>query len=171
MSSITDETTPTTRLGNTPSVSINNISDNNRKIKKTNPYYKIKKQTIKNKITLSEEITTINTELENEIEINEIQSQLNDNIAFGDSLLKKSSLHTRLFFQNINSLQPRNMNKWQQTVKWCVDQEIDICGLAETCVNFQEGKTKNEFKKSAMTIMARAGLTTSDNSSPCDSKY
>jgi hypothetical protein len=61
----------------------------------------------------------------------------NTNEHFGDQLLNKDNKYTRIYFQNINSVQPQNYNKWKDSLEWIKSKKIDICALAEPCINAQ----------------------------------
>ena len=65
------------------------------------------------------------------------------NIAWGDNLPPKPANTRRLYFQNINGLQSTtNWNKWRDIVNEMSVNQVDIMGLAETNINWNQARNK-----------------------------
>lgn len=54
---------------------------------------------------------------------------------------------TRMVFQNINSLQPKNNIKWVDIIRTIIENKNDMLGLVETSVNWSLRKLKSRHRK------------------------
>jgi hypothetical protein len=70
-----------------------------------------------------------------------------DNKWEGNAMLPKAKNSTRIVFHNINSLQPKNTVKWIETLQIAMHHEVDMIGLAETCVNWKLRKVQQRHRK------------------------
>jgi hypothetical protein len=87
----------------------------------------------------------------------------------GDKFVEKRNNITRLS-QNINSLKPRSIDKWKNTIEQSHQLKIDILGLpvCETCINWDinELRTKyqqtlsKQYKVNAMMVSKRVTKNT-----------
>jgi hypothetical protein len=96
------------------------------------------------------EIEDTQTEINNEPEFNNLHANNvnphNKNEYEGDMLTKKNIYSIRFLYQNVNSLRPKNMEKWKATIDVMEYMECDIVGMSETCVNWKLKKTKQKYE-------------------------
>lgn len=94
-------------------------------------------------------------------------STLDYNDHWGDPMVKKSENSIRLFFQNINSFQvhDNSMDKIEQSMINLNEMEVDLIGIAEPCINWNNrtlAKTVNRTI-SNITQQSTAASTTDIN--------
>jgi hypothetical protein len=65
----------------------------------------------------------------------------------GDSFKNKMDNNIRILYQNINSLRPKNMEKWKAILKQLEDFGVDITCLTETCVNWRLNKLRDKYRQ------------------------
>jgi hypothetical protein len=63
-------------------------------------------------------------------------------------------------YQNINSLKPKNLDKWKSTLERADHLQTDVLGLVETCINWNKNTIRQkcnnsvskQFKKNALVV-------------------
>jgi hypothetical protein len=65
----------------------------------------------------------------------------------GHSHNHKKHGHVRFYYQNINSLRPKNMIKWKNTISQINQLSADFVGMTETSVNWQLNKLLEDFNR------------------------
>ena len=69
--------------------------------------------------------------------------------SWGDQLTQKENDSFRIYFQNIKSIRPQYIDRWQHIVKTTLaDYNCDIVGLCETGLNWKRDYTRNKIKNS-----------------------
>jgi hypothetical protein len=65
----------------------------------------------------------------------------------GDELCNKLTNNIRILLNNINSLRPKNREKWKAIIKEIQEFEADITCLNETCVNFRRNNLRRIYRR------------------------
>jgi hypothetical protein len=92
-------------------------------------------------------------------------------LTWGDTMSPKTPTHTRLFFQNINGLSTKDYSKWLNSLDWMRQNEIDVAGLAEPCINVKDPRVLHSYTSKLDVYGKRSYIKFSDNSNPSESKY
>jgi hypothetical protein len=79
----------------------------------------------------------------------------------GNNLVTKEKNCLRVAYQNINSLRPKNQDKWKMSLERINHLEIDVVGMTETCVNWSNNKARSTYKKSLKRIFTKSNLNIS----------
>ena len=76
------------------------------------------------------------------------------NEPWGDSIYHKPKHSFRIYFQNINGIQPSKPERWQHIVQTIFETyNTDIGGLCETGINWKNPTLKNKLQTSSKTIL------------------
>lgn len=102
---------------------------------------------------------------------NRLEQRLKENRAFGDSIINSKENCTRILFQNINSIRPKSMTKWDQTLRVMKERQIDILGLAETSANWKLSALVRQFQTTTRKHFSKSVLSTSSNCTISDNEY
>jgi hypothetical protein len=89
-----------------------------------------------------------------------IETRLLFNPHKGNNIESKHENNVRIIYQNINSIKPKNTNKWKSTLERAHYLKAVVIGLVETCVNWNVNKTRQifkqivgkQYKKNSMTV-------------------
>ena len=74
------------------------------------------------------------TQTQNTQKESETQSE-----SWGDIIQEKEKNKTRIYFQNINGIQPQQAERWPNIVNTTlIDYQSDIVGLCETGLNWKQ---------------------------------
>jgi ribonuclease HI len=108
------------------------------------------KNTIENKLTdnLTDFVDTSSTNSFATTHTPQTEHQSNDTHRHrGHSWQQKDKKDLRIYYQNINSLSPPNVNKWKDTITRMNELSTDIVGLSETSVNWEKNKLQQKFQQ------------------------
>jgi hypothetical protein len=183
MSKVATDTTASGVTHNTCELTqINNIENqsiyNNTTQSKQNAIPNVAEATSRNKYNNTEKNTQSTTKsitlVPSQLHINNIsykEAITIKNDRFGDKLIEKDSKDVRIYFQNINSIQPRNSEKLKDIIKYLKEHQINICGLAEPCANSTNKKTINLLKTTTYNYYTRGTISLSKNNNPSANAY
>jgi hypothetical protein len=90
---------------------------------------------------------------------------------WGDTIQKKHPNHTRVFFQNINGLSTKDFSKWLTSLEWLRENEVDLTGIAEPCINTSDPHVKTSYSSKINIYQQRSYIKFSPNTNPSDSRY
>jgi hypothetical protein len=90
---------------------------------------------------------------------------------WGDIMQAKHPDHTRVFFQNINGLSTKDFSKWHTSLEWLRNNNIDVTGLAEPCINTRDPHVRNSYSSKINTYQQRSYIKFAPNTNPSDSRY
>jgi hypothetical protein len=131
-----------------------------------NPYKTLKKILVNTSTSASKTVTYTPKHGKHNI-----LTSLADNKCWGDSLQSKQDGSTRIYFQNINGLSTKDHSKWLHTLSWLKDNNVDIAGLAEPCINTNDIRVLNSYSSKISMFQNRSFIKFSHNHSPSESKY
>lgn len=83
-----------------------------------------------------------------------------ENESWGSAFEQKYSHTTRIYYQNVNSLQARNNLKWESTLEVLKELQCDISGFSETCTNWKCSGIIPRFRRSSRKLFPHSCLTT-----------
>jgi Reverse transcriptase (RNA-dependent DNA polymerase) len=137
-----------------------------------NPYKQLKKAIIptpSTKETLTVGVDNVPTSMDTvQITMSDEDCQLE---SWEDTLTKKNTKTTRIYFQNINGIGTKSFEKWYSIMEWLKQQEVDLCGLAETNANTANARIRTDYINRGTTFCKRASIMFAPNTNPSDGRY
>jgi hypothetical protein len=90
---------------------------------------------------------------------------------FGNSWKDKNPNNMRIYYQNANSLQPHNMDKWKDSILEMKTMSVDVMGMCETCVNWHNISLREKFVKTLQKQNRSNKMVTSTISTTVKNAY
>ena len=101
--------------------------------------------TKKQEIVNQHKITMSNQETETR-QINQVREKTSE--TWGDKIKQKDNQTFRIYFQNINGIQPHQQERWANIIKTTTSEfQADIVGLCETGLNWKDHYTRQKVQQ------------------------
>ena len=101
--------------------------------------------TKKQEIVNQHKITMSNQETETR-QINQVREKTSE--TWGDKIKQKDNQTFRIYFQNINGIQPHQQERWANIIKTTTSEfQADIIGLCETGINWKDHYTRQKVQQ------------------------
>ena len=100
-------------------------------------------------------------------------STVKENLPWGDSIKNIKNKTTRIYFQNINGVQPSQKQRWPSILRNCIQHnKCDIIGFCETGLNWaQKPLSQNIQSTSYRTQKIRTHISHSQNSATSPTSF